>query len=170
MKKQILKNWWIIFILFVMGIKYGTAQEVKVGYLYGFGTDYTNASYGAFIELDNIGFQIDTGAYVTQEAYELIYTSELDSYDDWSPGGTFTRIGAFTTIPLKESPLDFKVGMGAMLSEGFTMSGIETQNSIYFQVGANIHTFNGTILTVNYINSSKGSANTILVGAAIRIF
>jgi hypothetical protein len=170
MKKQILKNWWIIFILFVMGIKYGTAQEVKLGYLHGFGTDYTNASYGAFIELDNIGFQVDTGAYVTQGAYEILYTPDLETYDDWSPGGTFTRVGAFTKIPLNYSPLELKLGMGAMMSEGITMTGIKEYSSIYFQVGANIKAFNGSVVTVNYVNSSKGNANTILVGLGIRIF
>jgi len=146
------------------------SQEVRLGYLHGFGTDYTNASNGAFIELDRIGFQVDTGVYITQEAYEINYTADMESFDDWTPGGSFTRIGAFTTIPLKHSPLDLKLGIGTMISEGYTLTGIKSQNSMYFQAGVNINTYSDTIITINYVNSPKGNANTILVGAAFRIF
>jgi len=160
----------VILIGALLASSFTFSQEVKLGYLHGFGTDYTNASYGAFIELDNIGFQIDTGAYVTLEAYEILYTPDLETYDDWSPGGTFTRVGAFTKIPLNYSPLELKLGMGAMMSEGITMTGIKEYSSIYFQLGANIKAFNGSVVTVNYVNSSKGNANTILVGLGIRVF
>jgi len=159
----------VIFLLCVL-TQFANAQDkVYAGYQFGFGTDYTNASNGAFIQLDNIGFEYDFGAYIDHMAYSAFdFTEDMN----WSPGGSFQRIGVFGTIPLNSTyhPFEVRAGGGALLTELITMDGTRSKNSMYFSIGGNLEFSDIIYFTTSYVWSDLGNQNTFRMGVGFRLF
>lgn len=172
----------VIFLLCVLTQFVNAQDKVYAGYQFGFGTDYTNASNGAFIQLDNIGFEYDFGAYIDDMAYSafdftlhnLDGTVDVQVNQDmnWSPGGSFQRFGVFGTIPINSTyhPFEVRAGGGALVTELLTMDGTRSKNSLYFSIGGNLEFSDIIYFTTSYVWSDLGNQNTFRMGVGFRLF